>query len=145
MNQANEAATTTAVGWNLATLVPEIERLDCLRRHFGGHFVRVEQTIFDWMGRLAPSYSGGYWRYFTLPNGGFYMAPEDGGNFAISCEGNGFAGTVSADAGGIIACLMAYSHLSFQVADPRLSEAFRKLLACVHRHPEGAAILRAID
>ena len=87
---------------------------------------------------------GGYWHFYILPNDGFYMAPDDA-PFALYCEGNGFEGTVSAEAAGIIACLMAYSHQSFQIYDPRISNAFQKLLACVHRHPEAPLIFRAID
>ena len=143
MENVNETA-AQASAWTLAARVPEEKRLDCLPRHFGLHCVHVEQAVFGWMARLAPAYVGGYWEFYELPNGGFYMAPQDG-PFALSWEGNGFDGEVSADAAGVIACLMSYSHLSFQIADPRISEAFRLLLACVHRHPEGAAILRAID
>lgn len=143
MNHMNEAAEESS-GKQFATRVPEAKRPDCLARHFGCHQVRVEQGVFGWMERLAPAYRGGYWEFNELPNGGFYMAPHDG-PYTLSWEGNGFEGTVSADAAGVIACLMCYSHLSFVINDPRISNSFRHLLACVHRHPEGAAILRAID
>jgi hypothetical protein len=145
MNHTSKAMRVTRPGhWQLATLVPESTRIDCLPRHFGRHCVSVEQSIFNWMRRLASSYQGGFWQFYTLPNDGFYMAPDDE-PFDIVCEGNGFEGRVSADASGIIASLMAYSHLSFQIRDEKIVAAFHKLLACVHRHPEAASILRALD
>lgn len=143
MNQVKEVA--DRVGrWALATPVPEGKRNACLPKHFGMHCVRVEQAVFRWMDRLAPAYSGGQWDFYELFNGGFYMAPQDG-PYRLSCEGNGFEGEVSADGAGVVACLMSYSHLSFQIEDPCFANAFRRLLACVHRHPEAATILRAID
>jgi len=64
----------------------------------------------------------------------------------LTCyEGNGFKGEVSADAAGIIACLMAFSHLSFQTGDDRIIEAFHNLREFVSTHREARLIFLAID
>jgi Antirestriction protein len=36
----------------------------------------VERTVYDVLNELAPDYCGGYWHFYALSNGGFYMAPE---------------------------------------------------------------------
>jgi hypothetical protein len=79
--------------------------------------------------RLTPKYSGGYWRFLELGNGGFYMAPQARGRFEIRMEGNGFEGEMSADAAGITACLFVFSHLSFQVPDESIA---RTVTSCAN-------------
>jgi hypothetical protein len=32
--------------------------------------------IFAWMDRFCEGYSGGIWSFYTLSNGGAFMAPE---------------------------------------------------------------------
>src|SRR5665647_688086 len=94
-------------------LVPDDDRMQHTAELFGINFpMRLEPTVFDMAGRLAAEYHGGYWQFYALSNGGFYMAPRSDTLFAVSCE-NGFEGKLSADALGIAACLYAYSHLSF--------------------------------
>ncbi len=53
-------------------------------------------------GKLSSDYHGGYWEFYKLSNGGFYMAQDTGRKFQVFCE-NGFAGELSADALGITA------------------------------------------
>jgi hypothetical protein len=65
---------------------------------FGVHFpFKLEPTIYGMADRLAPAYNGGYWHFYGLSNGGFYMAPATDAIFDVSCE-NGFDGKLSADA-----------------------------------------------
>ncbi len=80
---------------------------------FGVHFpFKLELCVYGMADRLAPAYNGGYWHFYGLSNGGFYMAPATDAIFDISFE-NGFDGKLSADTLGVTACLYAYSHLSF--------------------------------
>lgn len=59
---------------------------------------------------------------------------------------NGYSGTVSGDAAGIIATLYALSHLAFRFeAVAVLSERFHQLREFALAHREAAAILAAID
>src|SRR5450631_1597090 len=121
------------------------ERLQTLPRHFGRHMLTVEYAVYALMRKLASQYSGGYWAFFELSNGGFYMAPECETELRICVDGNGFEGTMSADAAGITVCLFALSHLSFQIADDSIAEHFHRLRDFALEHAEASAILSAID
>ena len=99
------------------TVVPDRQRVDVTAELFGIHFpLCLEPMVFDLARRLSPDYAGGLWTFFTLANGGFYMAPDSDRTFMLVCE-NGFEGGLSADAFGIAVCLYAYSHLSFRRND----------------------------
>jgi hypothetical protein len=123
------------------------ERINHTDRLFGVHFpFRLEPTIFDITGRLSADYRGGYWHMYRLGNGGFFMAP-DADSFRLSCP-NGYKGILSGDAFGIVACLYAYSELSFSgvpgFADA-CAEQYHLLRDSMFEHPEVTSILRAID
>lgn len=80
---------------------------------FGISYVlKLEPTVFRFAEQLAVDYNGGYWNFYALSNGGFYMAPRSDAIFTVVCD-NGFEGKLSADALGIVSCLYAYSNLSF--------------------------------
>ena len=116
-------------------------------RLFGVHFpLQLEPVIYGITERMAENYSGGYWDFFTLSNGGFYMAPASDVHFEITCL-NQYKGTLSADALGITACLYAYSHLSFSNGRfGRVSAChYHRLREYMFEHPEVKAILGATD
>jgi hypothetical protein len=58
---------------------------------------------------------------------------------------NGFEGTVSADAAGIIVTMYALSHLSFEFPSQLLAERYMQVRVLAMEHPECKAILAAID
>ena len=123
-----------------------IKEEDRSQNLFGIHFpMTLEPVIYTFAERLAENYSGGYWNFYELSNGGFYMAPEDSGIFPVICD-NGYEGDMSADALGITACLYAYSHLSF---DPKLTEIcarhYHLLREFMLDHAEVRTILSATD
>lgn len=127
--------------------VPDSERITCTSALFGLAFpLRLEPTVFAMASRLSSAYGGGYWQFWSLSNGGFYMAPNSSALFPVHCE-NGFEGQLSADALGIAACLYAYSHLSFggdALAD-QCAEHFHWLRDFALDHVEASAVLAAID
>jgi len=125
--------------------VPNNERLQMLPRHFGRDMLTVEYAIFAFMRRLSQRYTGGYWIYFELSNGGFYMAPQSDNRFPVNVDGNGFEGEMSADAAGITACLFALSHLSFQTNNEKIAEHYHLLRDFALEHEEASVILAAID
>jgi hypothetical protein len=134
-------------------LVPEADRLAFVDKLFGINYVlTLEPTVFRFAEQLAaPVYNGGYWQFFALSNGGFYMAPRLSTIFKVSCE-NGFEGKLSADALGLTACLYAYSHLSFGDGMTNTGEfaatcadQYHLLREHMFGHPEVRAILGAID
>ena len=128
-------------------LLNDAQRLEIPARIFGLNFpLKLAQTIFGMADRLAPAYLGGYWHFYTLSNGGWYMAPASDTIFDVSCE-NGFDGKLSADALGVTACLYVYSHLSFGEGEfaQVCAEKYHQLRGFMMNHAEARAILRAID
>lgn len=124
--------------------VPTSERLSVLVRHFGRHTLVFESGVYVFAHQLAPAYSGGYWLFHELSNGGFYMSPQ-GEALRLQVAGNGYEGTLSPDAAGITFCLFAFSHLSFRFPDPVFMQHFHDLRAFALEHAEAGAILAAID
>ena len=123
--------------------IPDGERLQMLPRHFGRDMLTVEYAIFAFMRKLSQRYTGGYWIYFELSNGGFYMAPQSDNRFPVNVDGNCLE--MSADAAGITACLFALSHLSFQTNNEKIAEHYHLLRDFALDHTEASVILAAID
>ena len=129
------------------TIVPESERLAFVDKLFGiSYVIKLEPTVFTMAERIAPEYSGAYWTFHSLGNGGFYMAPRSDDIYDVSCE-NGFEGKLSASGLGIASCLYAYSHLSFggdAFADVCATQ-YHLLREFAFQVPEALDIMRAID
>ena len=127
-------------------LVPEDQRLDITEQLFGMHFpLQLEPFIYAVTNKIASEYHGGLWNFYTLSNGGFYMAPDLDQSFEVSCE-NFFQGELSSDALGIVSCLYAYSHLSYGGGIAReYARHYYLLREFMLEHDEVAAILGATD
>lgn len=120
-------------------------RIDALPRHFGAHLMlAVEQAVFQAMEELVADYRGGYWHFYDLSNGGFYMAP-DLQPLRLYVPGNDFCDVLSADAAGIVACLFAYGRLYSTFRSDVLAEHYHRLRDFALSHREAQQILRAID
>ena len=124
------------------------QRIEHTAAIFGIDFpMRFEPAVYRIAETIAPEYNGGYWEFYALSNGGFYMAPISDNAYPVSCE-NGYEGVLSADALGIAVCLYAYSHLSFSDST-ELAETFAQqyhwLRDYMLKHPEAEGILGAID
>ncbi len=129
------------------TTVPESARMNHVDSIFGVRYVTVfEPTVFNMAGMLSAEYDGAYWQFYTLSNGGFFMAPRGEDIYDVSCE-NGFEGKLSSSGIGLAACLYTYSHLSFG------ADAFADLCTTQYhlvreymfQHLEAQSIARAID
>jgi hypothetical protein len=130
-----------------ATLVPVHLRTTVTADLFGTYWpLQLEPFVFSMASRLSEDYSGGYWNFYTLSNGGFYLAPESAGRFNVASE-NGSECFMTADALGLTACLYSYSHLSFGQGDfaETCAEQYHRLREFVFAHVEAADIFRAID
>lgn len=129
-----------------AILVPDNRRPAFLPKVFGRKFVLCEATVFSLMSQLSPDYSGGFWDFLELSGGGAYMRPTGRDQFLIRSE-NGYEGCVSADAAGIIVCLYAFSHLSFDPSldTDRLSDGYHALREFAMDHAEAGSIMAATD
>lgn len=126
----------------------DAQRLAHTAKLFGIRFpMYVESFVFDTAGSLCESYSGGFWHFYALSNGGFYMAPDQAEPFRVICA-NGFEGDLSADAFGIATCLYAFSHLSFSgnaEFAAICAQQYHWLRDFMMEHAEVRAILGAID
>lgn len=120
------------------------QRLLCLPNIAGNRCVVLEHTIYDMTRRMTDDYDGGLWTFYNLSNGGFYMAPKTDKSFDLSCE-NMFEHEVSADTAGIIACAMAYSHLSFLDNGECFAEAYYLLSEFIFQHRDAGIIRAALD
>lgn len=129
-------------------LLNDKERLNYPAYHFGDDFpFRIEPFIFTMASELSSDYTGGYWHFYELSNGGFYMAPDEEKPFHVVSM-NGYVGDFTPDVFGITVCLFAYSNLSFtddeELAD-NCTEQFHLLREYMLEHPEVEKILRTID
>lgn len=146
-NDSNDSANDNDSSAITCQRIADASRMQHTDTLFGLHFpLRLEPTIYDMAGRLASEYRGGYWEFYSLSNGGFFMAPRSTTVFDVSCD-NGFEGQMSAEALGITACLYAYSHLSF--SDGAFAETcaqqYHLLRDYALDHAEARAIIAAID
>lgn len=106
-----------------------------------------ENLVYAWMQKFCPLYSGGYWNFYRLSNGGGYMALCSQNAVTIEST-NGFSFDMSPDAAGIVVTLFAMSHASeiFKgEARDNIVEQYHNLLNYVDFHPEAAKIYGAID
>lgn len=130
-----------------ATLVPEACRMDIADQYFGIRYpLVVEPMVYQFATQLAPAYSGGYWNFYTLSNGGFFMAPKLNESFQVIAD-NGYEGTMSAEALGITASLYTYSNLSFGEGKfgEICGEHYHWLYEFAMQHSEENLIHAAID
>lgn len=128
--------------------VAEEQRIEHSAAIFGIHFpLRLEPVVYALAETLASDYRGGYWQFYALSNGGFYMAPDSDTAFQVACE-NGYEGRLSGNALGMAVCLYAYSHLSFSDIEGLAETCARQyhwLREYMLDQPESLAILGAID
>jgi len=122
----------------------EQERLLCLPRVAGARCVVLEHTVYAMLRAICDTYDGGFWDYYKLSNGGFYMAPASESLFHLVCE-NYFERDVSADAAGVIATSYAYSHLSFSIGGERFGLASRQLSSYIAQREDAVLIFAALD
>lgn len=130
----------------ICSLVSEADRVNILPRYAGKHALLLELAIFWAMRSYSEDYRGGYWIMWELSNGAFYMAPGDKTEaYKMSCAGNWYDGTMSADAAGIVSCLVAINQLAWQTEEDRFINLFHALREWALEHPEAEQIFRAID
>ena len=128
-----------------SSVVPEELRMNVLPRYLGRHYLTGESYVYDWAARLDRSYQGGLWLFFTLSNGGFYMAPAEASRVHVHWHMNGYSDMMGADAFGITVTLFALCHLAEKTLDDAIIERYHQLRQFATQHVEAANILRAID
>ena len=91
-------------------VVLEKDRRKFLPKHVGLFMTRFETSIYNWMSRLDNDYNGGYWEFYELDNGGFFLAPSEKRDYKL-CSINNNEEVVSNIAAGITVTLFALSNI----------------------------------
>ncbi|MGV4201071.1 antirestriction protein [Citrobacter murliniae] len=129
--------------------VPDEQRPAFWPQHFGSipQWITLEPRIFAWMDRFCDEYSGGIWSFYTLSNGGAFMAPDaDSENkWHLLNSMNGNDAEMSAEAAGIAVCLIEYSHHACRTECDAMTAHYYRLRDYALQHPDAQAILRIID
>ena len=134
-----------------ATLIPDEQRPAFWPQHFGHipQWIVLEPRIFSWMDRFCADYSGGIWQFYTLNNGGAFMSPEPDEDcdyaWTLFNAMNGNGAEMSAEAAGIVVCLMAYSHHACTTECEAMTEHYYRLRDYALNPPECNAIMLIID
>ena len=135
----------------VCTPLPDEQRVTFWPQHFGciPQWITLEPQIFAWMVRFCADYTGGIWQFYTLSNGGAFMAPEtDSDNdkkWILFNSMNGNGAEMSANAAGIAVCLMAYSHYACRTECDAMTEHYYRLRDYALMHAECNAIMHIID
>ena len=135
----------------IVTLLPDEQRIGFWPQHFGSipQWMTLEPHIFAWMDLFCADYCGGIWQFYTLSNGGAFIAPEPDGDdvekWTLFNPMNGNDVEMSAEAAGIAACLMAYSHHACRTECDAMTEHYYRLRNFALNHPECSAIMHLID
>jgi len=128
-----------------AALVPENLRMRFLPAQFGQYMLKGESLVYQWLDQISKDYTGGLWDFYTLSNGGFYMAPKSDNAFKIDIIGNYFTGEMSADAAGIVASLFTLCEMANRFVDDKLINQYHWLRDFSIEHAEAGLIMSAID
>lgn len=130
-----------------ASHVPDRQRINFWPKHFGKipQWMLLEPRAFAWMDRLCDAYNGGYWNYYTLSNGGAFVAPDSKGCWAVFNKLNGNSAEMSSEAAGITVCLLNWSHHACRIGSPAMSEHYYQLREFALSHSESSAIMHIID
>lgn len=112
-----------------------------------GHLsIYTQNCIFDALKQLSDgAYRGGFWEFYELSNGGFYMAPVLGAPIRLMCDGNGFDGELSPEAAGIVATLFGVGRVLAHFEYDPLIEHYHRLRDFAMDHAEAWPILACID
>jgi hypothetical protein len=126
--------------------VPGNLRGNFLPKKIPNFFIQYESLVFDVMGEFCKEYSGGFWDFFTLSNGGFYMSLQSEKELSICIDSNYFEGKLSANAASIVVNLFVFCHLANSFPeDESLGDFYYALRDYSCNHPEAGQILSAID
>jgi hypothetical protein len=129
-------------------LVPEAQRSDHVGQLFGVHFpMQLEPVIYDITSSMATEYKGGYWDFYKLSTAGSTWRRTRRSHSACHARTT-TPGRSPGMRSGIVACLYAYSHLSFSRNEKigrMYARHYHLLREYMMEHPEVAEILGAID
>ena len=128
-----------------AIVVSENQRLAFLPKYFGKRMMAAENGIYNAISKLCANYSGAFWNYYELSNGGFYMAPDLDEKLEMLVVGNEYQGVLSADAAGIVASLCVINELCWLDQSEKIINHYYLLRDFAIEHDEASEICAAID
>lgn len=135
----------------IATLIPDELRLSFWPQHFSTvpQWILLEPRIFAWMDCFCTDYRGGIWQFYSLSNGGAFVAPEpddgDDDPWTLFNSMSGKDAVMSAEAAGIAVCLLTYSHHACRTMCNAMTAHYDRLRDYALQHAEARAILAIID
>ena len=121
------------------------KRLSFLPKYFGKWMLTAEQDIYTLLSSFCKAYTGAYWNFYELNNGGFYLAPDIEGELQFFIDSNGYKGALSADAAGIVVTIYALNRLCYMTKSEESIKNYNLLLDFADEHRETVGIFRAID
>lgn len=125
-------------------------RQGALTRYFGARATQFEMCVYTLMDNFCPDYAGGYWDFYSLDNGGFFMSVSMDHRLRINNSMNGFDDRMSPEAASIGVNLIAINRLQWsedltQTSAAHLSGLFDKLRDYAFQRDEAVLIARFID
>lgn len=127
------------------SVVPAQLRMRTLPRRFPNLYLIYESLVYSYAECFAEGYTGGYWEFIELSNGGFYMSLQSDRIFNVEIASNRFGGELSADATSLVANLFALCHMANAHKLDYLTDQYYALKDYAGQHAEARQILRAID
>ena len=129
-----------------AVRVAEANRPAFLANHLGvAEALRFERAVYVIMDRACERYTGGYWEFYQLSNGGLLIAPTGEASYRLCWTDNYADVLLLPEGAGAAVSLMALSHLSCALTSERLAEKFYQLRDFAAAHDEAQKIFAFID
>ncbi len=120
-------------------------RTAILPKYFDNQFIRFEMAIYSLAEHFIKEYRGGFWEFYSLSNGGFYMAFNSDKPVTFDNPDNYFCKEMDADTASIVVNLYVNSLLSFDYPDAPFGERYHQLRDYALELPEAGIIALAID
>lgn len=128
----------------IAIKVAQHKRAKALARHFGTRIaLLVENEVYGALSKLSPDYRGGFWHFYKLSNGGFYMAP-DLQPMRVGCYATRHYEKMSADGAGVTACMLAFGAMFIGSDGEVLANHYHLLRDFAAQHAEAWKILKVL-
>lgn len=110
------------------------------------HTPRRVAPFFAWAAHLGYEYDeNNRWEGRVLSNNGFYIVPNSRLIYDVSVAGNGYEGTMTAEAFGITLSLFALGQIANTTEDDRDILLYHALRDYALDHSESLEIMAAID
>jgi len=139
------AAPTLRGGPVTAKLMPQKARMRLMHELFHKHFITVENLIYMNMVRVCPHYECGEWAFYSLSNGGFYMAPLAAPSWFVVYAAKEYQGSFLANPTGMLVTSMALSQLTCWRDGEYMTEMAFRLRDFIKLQPDAERLCELLD